>query len=65
MLLSIPLIASGCAGVSTGPDYCAVYLPVPTLSCGTENQQLAVDQNNAVYMELCGVSRPASPYGGR
>ena len=52
--LLIPLIASGCAAVSTAPDFCAVYNAVPTLECGTAIQQLAVDQNNAVWLELCG-----------
>lgn len=53
-LLLIPLIASGCAATSTAPDFCAVYNAVPTLHCGTQIQQLAVDRNNAVYLELCG-----------
>jgi hypothetical protein len=26
---------------------------VPTLECGSEAQKLAVDQDNAVYLELC------------
>lgn len=47
------LTASGCAATSIRPDFCAVYEAVPTLHCGTEAQQLAVDRNNAVYGELC------------
>jgi hypothetical protein len=53
-LLPMLLIVSACATPSGPiPDFCAAYRAVPTLSCGTETQQLAVDQNNAVYMELC------------
>jgi hypothetical protein len=48
------LTVSACATPSRPiPDFCAAYRAVSTLSCGTETQQLAVDQNNAVYMELC------------
>jgi hypothetical protein len=53
MWLAILFFASGCAASSARPDFCAVYRAVPTLACGTETQQLAVDQNNAVYMRLC------------
>jgi len=53
MWLLILLIVSGCAVISTSPDFCAVYKPVATLHCGSEFQKLAVDQNNAVYGEFC------------
>lgn len=53
MWLLIPAFVSACAVTSTGPDFCAVYRPVPTLHCGSALQNLAVDQNNAVYMALC------------
>ena len=49
------MMMSGCASgvTSTTPEFCAVYRPVPTLYCGSETQQLTVDQNNAVYLEMC------------
>ena len=47
------LSVSGCAANTTTPDFCNVYLPVPTLSCGSDLQQLRTDQNNAVYDGLC------------
>ncbi|MCB9996599.1 MAG: hypothetical protein H6869_09205 [Rhodospirillales bacterium] len=54
MILPVILLTvSGCAAPSTAPDFCSVYHIVPTLRCGSETQQLAVDQNNAVYLELC------------
>lgn len=54
VLLLTVIFVSGCAVTSTAPDFCSVYRPVPTLYCGTAMQQLTTDQNNAVYMKLCG-----------
>lgn len=47
------VFVTGCSGISASVDFCAVYRPVPTLSCGTESESLAVDQNNAVYDGFC------------
>ncbi|MEC8664158.1 MAG: hypothetical protein VXY16_01650 [Pseudomonadota bacterium] len=53
-LLCLTLLSgSGCAVNTTTPDFCNAYLPVPTLSCGSDLQQLRTDQNNAVYDGLC------------
>lgn len=52
--LAILISVGGCASISTPVDFCAVYEPVPTLHCGSATQQLAIDKNNAVYLEFCG-----------
>lgn len=52
-LLAILVCVNGCAAISSGPDFCAVYKPVPTMQCGTEYQKLVTDQNNAVYLHFC------------
>jgi len=44
---------TGCATDSVKNSFCTAYQPVPTLTEGTEVQQLLTDENNAVYMELC------------
>lgn len=45
----ILLFVSSCAVNSVG-DFCDIYLPVPTLDEGTEEQRMLIDKNNAVYM---------------
>lgn len=53
VLYVITLNVSACATISTPVDFCSVYEPVPTLHCGSDIQKLGVDQNNAVYLDLC------------
>lgn len=51
--VAILLTVSGCGSVSGSPDFCIAYTPVPTIEQGTEEQKIAVDENNAVYMRFC------------
>ena len=45
-------LLSGCGSVSGG-SFCGIYTPVYTSPDDTEETQEQIDQNNAVYLELC------------
>ncbi len=47
------LLVQGCALSTMNDNYCMIYKPVPTLHCGSDFQQLRVDQNNAAHEFLC------------
>lgn len=50
-LLLITITVAGCATDSS--NYCDLYNVVRTLETGAEDQKLAVDINNAIYLEVC------------
>jgi len=51
-ILLIVSVLGGCSGATTS-DFCDLYVPVPTIENGTQEQQYKTDRNNAMYAEFC------------
>lgn len=49
--LILPLL-SACASASPG-SFCLIYQPVYTATSDTEQTKKQVDENNAVWLDLC------------
>lgn len=51
--LSVILILQSACAIDSRGSFCNVYEPVYTAKSDTEGTKRQVDQNNAVYMEMC------------
>lgn len=54
MLAMLCLILSAVSGCASGSSsFCLIYNPIPTHDLTPESVQLAIDNNNVAYVELC------------